>query len=41
MIYLDHNATTMMPPEIVQRVAEAMGEGFANPASETIHDYAG
>jgi cysteine desulfurase len=33
-IYLDHNATTPMRPEVVETVARAMAENYANPASQ-------
>ena len=32
-IYFDNNATTRPLPEVVEEVAEAMGEGFGNPSS--------
>ncbi|TWT32272.1 Cysteine desulfurase [Posidoniimonas corsicana] len=35
-IYLDHNATTPPLPEVTQAVADAMGQGYANPSSQ--HD---
>lgn len=33
-IYLDHNATTPMAPQVVDATAEAMQAGYANPASQ-------
>jgi cysteine desulfurase len=33
-IYLDHNATTPMRPEVVEAVARCHAEGYANPASQ-------
>jgi cysteine desulfurase len=33
-IYLDHNATTPTRPEIIDTVAKACAEGYANPASQ-------
>ncbi|MEJ2254861.1 MAG: cysteine desulfurase family protein [Nitrospirota bacterium] len=33
MIYLDHNATTPVEPEVAEAMAEAQREGFGNPSS--------
>src|SRR3990167_10238335 len=33
-IYLDHNATTIMLPEVAEAIAEANRAGYANPASQ-------
>jgi cysteine desulfurase len=33
-IYLDHNATTPMRPEVLDTVARALAENYANPASQ-------
>ncbi len=33
-IYLDHNATTPIHPEVVEAVRACWGEGYANPASQ-------
>lgn len=33
-IYLDHNATSPMAPQVVEAMAEAMQAGYANPASQ-------
>lgn len=33
-IYLDHNATTPTCPEAVEAVANCLGQGYANPASQ-------
>jgi cysteine desulfurase len=33
-IYLDHNATTPTRPEVVEAMARAMAENYANPASQ-------
>ena len=33
MIYLDHNATTPVLPEVVEAVASCLKQGYANPAS--------
>ncbi|MHC4177943.1 MAG: cysteine desulfurase family protein [Planctomycetota bacterium] len=33
-IYLDHNATTRIHPEVVQVMARCYAEGYANPASQ-------
>lgn len=33
-IYLDHNATTPLLPEVVEAMARAARDGFANPASQ-------
>jgi cysteine desulfurase len=33
-IYLDHNATTPTRPEVIETVAQAYAEGYANPASQ-------
>ncbi len=33
-IYLDHNATTPIRPEVVEAMAQCWGEGYANPASQ-------
>lgn len=32
-LYLDHNATTPLLPEVVEAMVRAVGDGFANPAS--------
>ena len=34
MIYLDHNATTTMPPEVIEAISATYAAGFANPASQ-------
>ncbi len=34
MIYLDHNATTPMPPEVLEAVLPFLGDIFANPSSQ-------
>jgi len=34
MIYLDHNATTPIHPEVVEAMARCWREGYANPASQ-------
>lgn len=34
MIYLDHNATTPIDPEVVEAMAQAARESLANPASQ-------
>jgi len=33
-IYLDHNATTPIRPEVVEAMARCWGRGYANPASQ-------
>ena len=33
-IYLDHNATTPIHPEVVQAMAQCYHDGYANPASQ-------
>jgi cysteine desulfurase len=33
-IYLDHNATTPIHPEVVQAIAQCYRDGYANPASQ-------
>jgi cysteine desulfurase len=33
-IYLDHNATTPTRPEVIEALSLALGEGYANPASQ-------
>ncbi len=33
-IYLDHNATTPVRPEVVEAISRAYGDGYANPASQ-------
>ncbi len=35
-IYLDHNATTPLDPEVAAAMAECLAQGYANPASQ--HD---
>lgn len=35
-IYLDHNATTLVHPEVVDVVARCMRDGFANPGSRHV-----
>ena len=32
-IYLDHNATTPLRPEVVQTMTEVLGRAFGNPSS--------
>ncbi len=34
LIYLDHNATTPMLPEVIDRMAACHRQGYANPASQ-------
>jgi cysteine desulfurase len=34
LIYLDHNATTPAPPEVVEAMANCYAQGYANPASQ-------
>jgi cysteine desulfurase len=34
VLYLDHNATTPIRPEVVEAVARCCAEGYANPASQ-------
>ncbi len=33
-VYLDHNSTTVIDPQVAQEMAEALQAGFANPASQ-------
>jgi cysteine desulfurase len=33
-IYLDHNATTPIHPEVVEAMDRCYAEGYANPASQ-------
>lgn len=33
MIYLDHNATTPMLPEVIEAMAQCLRDGYGNPAS--------
>ena len=32
-IYLDHNATTPLRPEVIEAMAEVLGQGYGNPSS--------
>lgn len=33
-VYLDHNSTTILDPEVARELAEALRAGYANPASQ-------